>query len=524
MTSKEIDPVLLEVFKNRFASIAEEMGVTLNRTAYSPNIKERRDFSCAIFNSSGQMVAQAAHIPVHLGSMPLSVKSAIETCTFFPGDMVMLNDPYKGGTHLPDVTIVAPVFAGSDKPVFFVANRAHHADIGGISSGSMPLSRSLYQEGIIIPPIKIVEQGRLDKKLMTFFLNNVRTPEEREGDLYAQIMANMTGIKRLEELITKYGLEVCRTYAEALMDYTERVMRRVIREIPDGVYHFTDFMDDDGVDREDIAIRLKLEIKGDEAILDFTESDLQVSGSINAVYAITLSAVLYVFRCLSDEDVPTNEGLSRPIKVITRKGTIVDAEFPAPVAGGNVETSQRIVDVILGALAQAIPEKVPAASQGTMNNVAIGGVNPQTGTSFAYYETIGGGMGASSDGDGESAVHSHMTNTLNTPVEALEYSYPLMVTQYSIRKGSGGRGKFRGGDGIIREIKLLADSEVTILSERRRRAPYGLSGGEAGRKGRNVVIINGVENEIGGKFHGYLKAGDVLRIETPGGGGFGSVD
>ncbi|SFM88669.1 hydantoinase B/oxoprolinase family protein [Thermodesulforhabdus norvegica] len=522
--SREINPVLLEVFKNRFASIAEEMGVTLNRTAYSPNIKERRDFSCALFDAKGQMVAQAAHIPVHLGSMPLSVKSAIETCSFSPGDMVILNDPYKGGTHLPDVTLVAPVFAGSDGPVFFVANRAHHADIGGMSSGSMPLSRSLYQEGLIIPPVKLVEQGRLDRKIMDILLNNVRTPEEREGDLDAQIMANMTGIKRLEELISKYGLETCVSYAEALMDYAEKVMRGVISGIPDGTYSFTDFMDDDGVEREDIAIRLELKVSGDEAVLDFTGSDPQVAGSINAVYAITLSAALYVFRCLVDEDVPTNAGLIRPISVVTRKGTIVDAVFPAPVAGGNVETSQRIVDVILGALAQAIPEKIPAASQGTMNNITIGGVRPDSGVSFAYYETIGGGMGAASDGDGESAVHSHMTNTLNTPVEALEYTYPLMITTYSIRRGSGGEGRFRGGDGIVREIKLLTDSEVTILSERRRRGPYGLYGGEPGSRGRNIIVSDGVEREVGGKFHGYLKAGDVLRIETPGGGGYGSPE
>ncbi len=519
----DVNPILLEVFKNRFVSIAEEMGATLNMTAYSPNIKERRDFSCAIFDSEGNMIAQAAHIPVHLGSMPLSVKSAIESCNFNPGDMVILNDPYKGGTHLPDVTIVAPVFAGGDVPVFFVANRAHHADIGGMSSGSMPLSRSLYQEGIIIPPLKIIEAGELDKKLMAFLLNNVRTPEEREGDFSAQVMANITGIRRIEELIKKYGVETAVRYASALMEYSEKIMRHTIKELPDGLYSFEDYMDDDGVEKEDIKIHVDLEINGERATVDFSKSDPQVDGSVNAVYAITLSAVLYVFRCLVEGDVPTNEGLIRPIKLITKKGTIVDAEFPAPVAGGNVETSQRIVDVILGALHQAVPEKIPAASQGTMNNLTIGGIDYRTGMSFAYYETIGGGMGAHSDGNGESAVHSHMTNTLNTPIEALEFTYPLMVTHYGIRRNSGGKGKYKGGDGIIREIQLLSDAEVTVLSERRRRGPYGLDGGESGKRGRNLIISDGSVAEVGGKFHAFLRAGDRVRIETPGGGGFGKI-
>ncbi len=516
-----INPVLLEVFKNRFVSIAEEMGVTLNRTAYSPNIKERRDFSCALFDARGDLVAQADHMPVHLGSMPMSVRSAIESCEFRPGDMVMLNDPYKGGTHLPDVTIVAPVFADSEKPVFYVANRAHHADIGGVSAGSMPLSRSVYQEGIIIPPLKIMENGEIDKKLMAFFLNNVRTPEEREGDFAAQIMANVTGIRRLQEIIEKYSLDTTILYAKALMGYSEKIMRDTIRRLPDGVYTFEDFMDDDGVERNDIPIRVAITIKGDEAIIDFSDSGPQVEGSVNAVYAITLSAVLYVFRCLLDMDAPTNAGTLRPLKIVTRKGTIVDAEFPAPVAGGNVETSQRIVDVVLGALHKAIPDKIPAASQGTMNNVTIGGIDPRNGLPFAYYETIGGGMGAHPDGHGESAVHSHMTNTLNTPIEALEFAYPIMVTCYKIRRGSGGEGRFRGGDGIVREVKLLADAEVTVLSERRRRQPYGLNGGLPGKKGRNIIITGGTEKEMGGKFHVFLRAGDVIRIETPGGGGYG---
>jgi N-methylhydantoinase B len=520
--SDNLNPILLEVFKNRFASISEEMGVTLNRTAFSPNIKERRDFSCAIFNKNGEMVAQAAHIPVHLGSMPLSVQSAITGFSFQEGDMVMLNDPFKGGTHLPDITIVAPVFIEGGTLEFFVANRAHHADVGGMTSGSMPLSTSLFQEGIIIPPLKIVERGEIDRKIMDFFLNNVRTPVEREGDFAAQIMANITGVRRIKELVGKYGLETIQLYADGLMDYAERVTRQTIAAIPDGLYEFEDVLDDDGMERRDIRIKVKLEIKGDGAILDFSESDQQVRGSVNAVHAITLSAVLYVFRTLVEQDIPTNAGAARPIKVITRKGTITDARFPAAVAGGNVETSQRVVDVVLGAIARALPDRIPAASQGTMNNITIGGMDG--GRPFAYYETLAGGMGASARGPGESAVHSHMTNTLNTPIEALEFSYPFQVTEYSVRKDSGGRGRFTGGDGLVREIRLLADAEVTSLSERRRHAPYGMNGGEPGSPGRNVLIRNGCAEERPGKFSEWMKKDDIIRIETPGGGGYGSAE
>ena len=517
----KVNPILLEVFKNRFSSISEEMGVTLNRTAFSPNIKERRDFSCAVFNKEGGMIAQAAHIPVHLGSMPLSVKSAIESLAFKDGDMVILNDPFKGGTHLPDITIVAPVFSGDKDPAFYVANRAHHADVGGMTSGSMPLANSIFQEGIIIPPLKICEGGKIDDKVMGFFLNNVRTPVEREGDFSAQIMANITGVRRTHELIDRYGFEMVDFYAKNLIDYAERITRKTIEGIPDGRYEFEDFMDDDGLGNKRIKIKVVLTVKGDETILDFSDSHKQVNGSINAVYAITLSAVLYVFRCLMEEEIPTNAGCLRPITIVTKKGSVVDASFPAAVAGGNVETSQRIVDVILGALFKAVPEKIPAASQGTMNNITIGGIDERNGQPFAYYETLGGGMGATANGDGESAVHSHMTNTLNTPVEALEYSYPFLVTEYSIRRDSGGEGRFHGGDGIVREIRLLSDGEVTVLSERREISPYGLAGGEPGRVGRNIVIKGEKVSERTGKFYERLEKGDIVRIETPGGGGYG---
>jgi len=517
----KVNPILLEVFKNRFSSIAEEMGVTLNRTAFSPNIKERRDFSCALFCPKGDMIAQAAHIPVHLGSMPLSVKSALSTTQWQEGDMVILNDPFKGGTHLPDITIVAPVFAGKKNPSFFVANRAHHADVGGISAGSMPLASSIFQEGIIIPPLKLVEEGTIDKKIIRFFLNNVRTPTEREGDFAAQIMANVTGVRGMQELIKKYSLKTVNLFARSLMDYAERMMRNTIRTIPDGAYAFKDYMEDDGLGNNRIKIDVTISIKGDKAVLDFTKSNPQVQGSVNAVFAITLSAVLYVFRSLVEEEIPTNAGCLRPIKVLTRKGTIVDAQFPTAVAGGNVETSQRIVDVILGALSHALPERIPAASQGTMNNISMGGIDPRSGKHFAYYETIAGGMGASSRNDGESAVHSHMTNTMNTPVEALEYTYPFLVTNYAIRQGTGGKGLHCGGDGLIREIRLLSDAEVTVLSERRTLPPYGLFGGESATRGKNTIIRNEKSELKPGKFFAFLKKGDIVRIETPGGGGYG---
>ena len=515
------NPILLEVFKNRLSSIAEEMGVTLQRTSFSPNIKERRDYSCAIFDARGDLVAQAAHIPVHLGSMPLSVKAAL-SIPMEDGDMVVLNDPFQGGTHLPDITLVAPVFIEGQGPRFYVANRAHHADVGGMAPGSMPLSTSIFQEGFIFPPIKLVEKGEIDTKVLSLFLANVRTPQEREGDFSAQIMANITGIKRLRELVANQGLETVSFYCQELMAYTERITRETIRAVPDGTYTFRDFMEDDGTGSGPIPIEVSLTVRGDQALLDFSNSSPQVKGSINSVYAITLSAVLYAFRCLMEEDVPVNAGITKPIKVITPKGSIVDANFPAAVAGGNVETSQRVVDVVLGALASALPHRIPAASQGTMNNLAMGGIHPATGQPFAYYETLGGGTGAWARGPGVSGVHSHMTNTLNTPIEALEYTYPLMVTRYCLRRGSGGKGLHRGGDGLIRELEALTETEVTVLSERRKIPPYGLAGGEPGKPGKNLILRrDGAILEMPGKFHERLEPGDRIRIETPGGGGWG---
>lgn len=517
-----VDPVELEIFKSIFVSIAEEMGVALCRSSFSPNIKERKDFSCAVFDSQGKTVAQGDHLPVHLGAMPLSVASAIENVALGPGDTVILNDPYKGGTHLPDITLVSPVYVkGMSHPAYFAANRAHHSDVGGISPGSMPLATELFQEGIIIPPVKIVRRGKLDRDVLNFILANVRTPEEREGDLTAQLAANRIGEKRLLEVTEKYGYRKVNHYMSHLQDYSERIMRNAIREIPDGAYGFTDYMDNDGLSPKPIKIQVEIRIKGDAAEVDFSGTDSQTEGNINANYAITLSATMYVFRCIIAGDVPYNSGLLRRIKVIAPLGSVVNARPPAAVAGGNVETSQRITDVLLGALSKAVPDRIPAASSGTMNNVTFGGFNPFTGKRFAYYETIGGGMGASPVSHGLSGIHTHMTNTRNTPVEALENYLPIRVRRYSLRKASGGKGRYKGGDGIIREYEFLAPAKVNILSERREFPPYGLEGGKPGQRGKNILIRGKTRTRLGSKASFRVEKGDKVIIETPGGGGYG---
>ena len=522
----EFDPVRLEVFRHLFSSVAEEMGMVLRRTGYSPNIKERLDFSCALFDSEGRMIAQAAHIPVHLGAMPLSVQEGIRRMEFAPGDVIILNDPFRGGNHLPDITLISPIFIGEGhlQSLFgFAANRAHHSDVGGMTPGSMPLSRELYQEGVIIPPLKLAEAGQVNQSLLELVLANVRTPGERAGDLRAQMASNHRGVERVRELVGRYGREQVDHYMRGLLEYAERMTRHLIADLPDGTYRFQDSMDDDGVDPEPVKIEVAITIQGDQAIVDFTGTSPQRKGSINAVYAITLSATHYAFRALIDLDIPSNSGCLVPIKVIAPEGTLVNALRPAAVAGGNVETSQRITDVLLGALAQAFPDRVPAASQGTMNNLTIGGWDSERRKPYAYYETIGGGMGARPGKDGADAIHTHMTNTLNTPIEALEFAYPFRVERYEIRRGSGGRGRFRGGDGIRRDIQLLEEAQITILSERRKIAPYGLAGGQNGQLGRNLLIRDGEEQELPGKVSLLVQAGDVISVRTPGGGGFGEI-
>lgn len=514
------DLVRLEIFKHLFASIPEEMGAVLQRASFSPNIKERRDFSCALFDASGEMIAQAAHIPVHLGAMPLSVQAAIRAMDFAEGDMVILNDPYQGGTHLPDITLIAPIFFDGGL-VGFAANRAHHADVGGMAPGSMPIARELVQEGLILPPAKLYAAGELQQGVWEIILRNTRSPWERAGDLRAQVAANRRGVERFAALIAAQGLEVVQHYSTALLAYTERMTRALIGAMPDGVYSFEDHLDGDGVEERPIKIAVSVDIHGDQATVDFAGTDPQAKGSVNAVYAITLSAVYYVFRCLVDAEVPNNTGSLRAIEVLAPEGSVVNALPPAPVAGGNVETSQRIVDVLLGALAAALPERIPAASQGTMNNTLIGGWDPARQRPYTYYETIGGGMGARPGADGPSAIHSHMTNTLNTPAEAMEYAYPIRVTRYEIREDSGGAGEFQGGDGLRRDLLMLADATASLLSERRTGQPYGLAGGEPGQAGRNLLLRDGEEIELPAKGEVELRVGDVLSMRTPGGGGWG---
>jgi N-methylhydantoinase B len=523
MPSGKADPMRLEVFKNIFHSIAEEMGAALRRSAFSPNIKERRDYSCAVYDGEGEVLAMGDHMPVHLGSMPASVAAARRELSFEPGDIALLNDPFAGGTHLPDLTLVMPVFpAGRRKPGFFVASRAHHADIGGALAGSMGPAREIFQEGLRIPPVKIFRRGRMDADVLRLVVANVRTPEERGGDLAAQIASCRLGERRLGEVVGKYGLPETARYARHLLDYSEKMMRAVLRRLPPGRFVGEDSLDGDGLGSPRLKIRVTVRLRGDSATVDFTGSAPQCAGNLNAVEAIAVSAVYYVFRSLIGEDVPATSGLLRPFTVVAPSGSLVNANPPAAVAGGNVETSQRMVDTLLRALAKAAPERIPAASQGTMNNLTFGGADPRHGNrAFTYYETIAGGCGASAAGPGPSATHSHMTNSWNTPIEVIEEAYPVRVRRYAVRAGSGGKGKHAGGDGSVREIEFLAPVEVGLLTERREIPPYGLAGGGEGRTGRNTLVRGRRAEPLPGKCSFHARPGDLLRIETPGGGGWG---
>ena len=530
--SMKVSAATLAIFNNLFASVAEEMGVTLGRTAYSPNIKERLDFSCALFWQNGTgtpMLAQAAHIPVHLGAMPASVQTAVSRCVpFLPGDVVILNDPYLGGNHLPDITMVSPVFVADDthaEPQFFVASRAHHADVGGMSPGSMPLSTEIFQEGIIIPPIKIVAAGKRNEAVWQLILRNVRTPAEREGDLAAQLAAHTIGAQRLAAIVARYGLAQTQHYAQALIDYAARLTQSAIEKIPNGRFQFTDYLDDDGQGNGPIPIAVTITIEGGRMQVDFAGTAPAVKGNLNAVPAIVVSAVAYCVRCVAlallKIDLPMNQGAFQPVSVRIPPGSLLDPYPPHAVAAGNVETSQRVVDVVFGALAQALPQIIPAASQGTMNNLTFGGVAAAGELPFAYYETLGGGVGAGPDAPGGSGMHTHMSNTLNTPVEALEYSFPLRVEAYSLRQGSGGAGQACGGEGLHRRIRFLCPAQATITSERRQRPPYGLQGGAPGKQGKNMLIRGGKETNLSAKVQLDLEPNDILQIETPGGGGWG---
>ena len=513
------DPVALEVWRHLFAALTEEMGAVLMRAAFSPNIKERRDFSCALFGADREMVAHAAHIPVHLGSTPLALAAVLEDVALGPGDVAWVNDPYRGGTHLPDLTVVEPLYVDG-QVLGYLVNRAHHADVGGTAAGSMPLSRHIDDEGVRLPPEKIATAGILDRDLVhARFLDRVRTPVEREGDLEAQLAACRLGARRLEALAGTYGAAEVRGAMAGLTDHAERMMRAVLAAIPDGRYEASDVLDDDGLGTEDIALRVTVTVDGDGCTVDLTGSDPQVEGPVNAVRAITVSAVLYVLRLLAPEHLPASTGMMRPVTVRTKPGTVVDARYPAPVAAGNVETSQRLVDVLLQAFAKALPDRIPAASQGTMNNVALGGADPAP---WAYYETVGGGTGAGPGFDGASGIHSHMTNTLNTPVEALEHAYPLQVAWYRLRRGTGGAGAQRGGDGVSRAYRFLEPATATLIGERRRHPPPGLAGGQPGARGHDRLLkADGTETELPGKVRLEVEPGDVLVVGTPGGGGHG---
>jgi N-methylhydantoinase B len=521
---ENLDPISFEILKNSFISIAEEMGVVLRKSSFSPNIKERRDFSCALFNASGQLVAQAEHIPVHLGAMPYSVQAVLKEFedNLSEGDDIILNDPYRGGTHLPDITMVSPIFF-NERLIGFAANRAHHSDVGGVAPGSMSaLSRNVNQEGIRIPPIKLWTNGKPNRQLFDFVLTNVRTPDERLGDLRAQRAANLVGARRLTELLKKSNVTTVESGMNQLIDYSQELMLKRIRELPRKSSSAVDYLDDDGVGTTDIPIRVKVAVAPRSIVFDFSGSSKQVEGPLNAVYSVTLSAVYYVVRCVTDPSIPANAGCFKPVQVKAPFGTVVNAEPPAPVAGGNVETSTRIVDVTLRAFSNIIPERICAACQGTMNNVTIGGVDPRTGKYFTYYETIGGGFGARYDKDGVDGIHSHMTNTLNTPVEALESAYPLRVRRYELARGSGGQGRHRGGLGIRRETETLArESTISLMGERQRRGPWGLMGAGQGKPGVYSIFRGKKMNTLPSKTTLRAIAGDVLIVTTPGGGGYG---
>lgn len=516
----ELSPVELEVIRHALAGVAEEMGVALRRASYSPNIKERADCSAALFDRDGRMVAQAEHIPVHLGAMPASVAAVIEAFgELRPGDQVCVNDPYRGGTHLPDLTIVAAVGADPDQGgglLGYVANRAHHADVGGAAPGSMPANATeIAMEGLRIPPILIADAAGERDDVVALIAANSRTPAERRGDVRAQFAANHVGARRLRELARRWGMPRLRDGMAAVLDYSDRRVRAAVRNMPDGRYHYEDALDLG----EGMVIRATVTVADDEVTVDFAGSDPQVPVNRNAVFAVTLSASMFVFRMLTDPHAPPNAGCYRALHVLAPEGSVVHARFPAPTAAGNVETSQRIVDVLLGAFAQVVPERVPAASQGTMNNVLIG---TGAGHPFSYYETLGGGEGGTPHRAGMSGVHTGMTNTRNTPAEAMELDYPLRVWQYELRQGSGGRGRHPGGDGLIREIEVLADCTLTLQGERRERAPWGLHGGEPGAVGRDLLVhADGTEEALAGRGTWPLRRGDRIRVLTPGGGGWG---
>ena len=519
-----VDPIVLEVVRNGLAAVAEEMNATLIRTAYSPNIKERRDCSCALFDAEARMIAQAENIPVHLGAMPFSVAEALEAFPkedLEPGDGILVNDPFRGGAHLPDLTLITPLFV-EDQLFGFAANRAHHADIGGSHAGSVAATTDIYQEGLRIPPVRLFDSGDPVDDVMAIILSNTRAPEERRGDLRAQHAANRTGHRRSAALVDRHGMETVEETIDAILAYSERRMRAEIDSLPDGTYQFSDVLEDDGQGTTDIRLQVTVEITGEDLHVDFSGSASQTAGGINAVYAVTASATYYAIRCVTDPNIPPNAGCYRPISISAPEESIVHAEPPAAVVGGNLETSQRIVDVIFGAFAERMPERAIAASQGTMNNLTIGGVDPQTGREYAFYETIAGGLGARATADGIDGIQVHMTNTMNTPIEVLETAYPLRVRRYCLREDTGGAGTFRGGLGVRRDIEIRAHAAtVSVLGERRRTAPFGIADGKAGATGGDATVVDWETRDIPAKSTHHLQDGDRISVRSPGGGGYG---
>jgi N-methylhydantoinase B len=513
MSEMRLDPVTLSVLASALAGIAEEMGAVLIRGSYSSNIKERRDCSTALFDKEGRMVAQAEHIPVHLGAMPEAV-AAIMRRGAEPGDVFAINDPYSGGTHLPDITLVSPV-SHEGEIIGYAVTRAHHSDVGGMRPGSMPSdSREIFQEGVIIPPVRLVRGGEYVDDVLDLLLANVRTPDLRRGDLRAQIAANNIAEERVGELIERRGKEVVLTAFEEVISYTERRTREAIRELPDGEHEAEDFMEGDGIGDEDIPIKAKVTIHDDSMTIDFAGTSDSVRGNVNCPLPVTRSASYFALRVLLPKDIPANAGTYAPLEIKAPEGSLVNARYPAAVVAGNVETSNRIADAVLASLSGFAPEALPAQGQGTMNNTIIGGAG------WTYYETIGGGQGASARGPGPSGVHVGMSNTLNTPVEAFELEYPMRVERYELLYGSGGEGEHRGGDGIVRSVRVLAPSSLSLLTDRRRHPPQGANGGEPGKVGQNFLD----DEELPPKVSRELKEGDVVTIHTPGGGGYGQAE
>jgi N-methylhydantoinase B/oxoprolinase/acetone carboxylase alpha subunit len=505
----QLDPAALQVLISRLTGVAEEMGAVLRRASFSPNIKERADCSAALFTADGELLVQAEHIPVHLGSMPASVRAAIDAgLQLGPGDQVVLNDPFAGGTHLNDLTLVAPCFIDG-RLLGWAANRAHHADLGGMAPGSIPPDAvEIYQEGLRIPPVKLGDQ------VTAMLVANSRTPEERRGDLDAQIGANVVGVERLAAFASEPLHEISA--------YGERRMRAALAELPDGEWEVEDVMDSTGPRSEQqrpVTIRLKLTKAGEQIVFDFTGTDAQQPGNVNAVKAVTVSAVSFAVRSATDPTIPANGGALRPIEVIAPPGSIVAARLPAAVGAGNVEVSQRVADVCLLALANLAPDRVGAASQGTMNNLILGGRS-----GWVYYETIGGGQGGRPGKPGQSGMHTNMTNTADTPSEALERTFPMRVLRYRLRRESGGDGRYRGGEGTERVIQVLEPATLSLITERRKSRPWGLKGGEPGAVGENWLWPGADESRrrpLGDKVTVRLQAGDAVQILTPGGGGYG---